>query len=50
MGDDASQYRAEWSTLAQRAPSDVYVPDALRNEPPAVFVCGPEDVMGGTPS
>jgi hypothetical protein len=30
MGDDAAQYRAEWSTRADRAPSDVYVPAALR--------------------
>jgi len=31
---DAESYRAYWSTLAHRNPSDVYIPEALRPDVP----------------
>jgi len=33
---DAESYRAYWSTLAHRNPSDVYIPEALRDNVPEV--------------
>lgn len=32
---DANQYRAYWATATGKNPSEIYVPLALRDEPPA---------------
>jgi hypothetical protein len=46
---DAESYRAHWATLAHRNPSDVYIPEALRESVPEGPSTDTADEAGHTP-